>query len=67
MSKNNLLNSQQYGFVSGRSTVLQLIKVMDRWTEILDKGGCVYYDFLKAFDKVPHKRLVQKLNYYLCW
>ena len=67
MSKNNLLNSQQYGFVSGRSTVLQLIKVMDRWTEILDKGGCidvVYCDFLKAFDKVPHKRLVQKLNYY---
>ena len=41
MSKNNLLNSQQYGFVSGRSTVLQLIKVMDKWTEILDKGGCV--------------------------
>ena len=67
MSKNNLLNSQQYGFVSGRSTVLQLIKVMDRWTEILDKGGCVdvvYCDFLKAFNKVPHKRLVQKLNYY---
>ena len=67
MSNNNLLNSRQYGFVSGRSTVLQLIKVMDRWTEILDKGGCVdvvYCDFLKAFDKVPHKRLVQKLNYY---
>ena len=41
MSKNNLLSSQQYGFVTGRSTVLQLIEVIDRLTEILDKGGCI--------------------------
>jgi hypothetical protein len=67
MKKNNLFSNQQYGFISGRSTVLQLIRVLDRWTEILDKGGSIdviYCDFMKAFDKVPHRRLIEKLEYY---
>ena len=67
LKRNNILSRLQFGFVSGRSTVLQLLKVMDHWTETLDKGGnvdVVYCDFLKAFDKVPHKRLIQKLKFY---
>jgi hypothetical protein len=43
------------------ATVLQLLKVLDRWTEILHEGGCIdvaYCDFMKAFDKVPHRRLL---------
>ena len=53
------------GFISVRSTVLQLICVIDNWTEILDEGRCVdvaYYDFMKAFDKVCHKRIGKKKN-----
>lgn len=45
----------------GRSSVLQLIKVIDRWTQILDENKAVdiiYCDFMKAFDKVPHRRLL---------
>jgi hypothetical protein len=67
MNRNNYFSDKQYGFISGRSTVLQLIRVLDTWTEILDRGGCVdviYCDFMKAFDKVPHKRLCQVLQYY---
>ena len=45
MTKNKLFSKKQFGFISGRSTTLQLLKVMKEWTEILDKGGsidCVY-------------------------
>ena len=67
MTKNKLFSSKQFGFISGRSTTLQLLKVMDEWTEILDNGGkldSVYMDFMKAFDKVPHRRLVKKMERY---
>ena len=61
MMVHNLFSSQQYGFVKGRSTVLQLLNVMDVWTDAIDKGDSidtVYIDFTKAFDKVPHNRLI---------
>ena len=62
-----ILSKKQFGFIKGRSTILQLIKVMDDWTRILDEGGeidVIYMDFMKAFDKVPHKRLIEKLKCY---
>ena len=49
------------------ATTLQLLRLLERWTEILDLGGdidVVYCDFMKAFDKVPHKRLLQTLGHY---
>ena len=67
MKKNILFSKKQFGFISGRSTVLQLLQVLDKWTDILDRGGCVdviYCDFMKAFDKVPHLRLIHKLEKY---
>jgi hypothetical protein len=41
MQVHKLYSNKQFGFISGRSTVLQLLKVLDRWTEILDEGGCI--------------------------
>jgi hypothetical protein len=32
-------SDKQFGFISGRSTTLQLLIVMEEWTEILDNGG----------------------------
>ena len=67
MKQNGLFSNKQFGFIIGRSTTLQLLKVLDRWTEILDAGGYVdviYCDFKKAFDTVPHKRLMNVLKYY---
>ena len=67
MEKNDLFTNKQYGFMAGRSTALQLIRVMDEWTEAVDNGNsidCVYMDFQKAFDTVPHKRLINKLKAY---
>ena len=33
---NNLLSKYQFGFVKGRSTVLQLLNLLDTWTKHLD-------------------------------
>ena len=41
MKSNKLHSARQYGFISGRSTVLQLLTVMDKWYKILDEGGCI--------------------------
>ena len=52
--------------MTGRSTTIQLIQVMEDWTKYLDRGNAVdvvYMDFMKAFDKVSHRHLIQKLEY----
>jgi len=57
----------QYGFIKGRSTVLQLLKIMDEWTYNLDRGvqiDVIYTDFKKAFDTVSHQGLISKLKAY---
>jgi len=67
LQNNNILTNKQYGFIKGCSTTLQLLTIMDKWTEILERGGevdAVYFDFQKAFDTVPHKRLVELMQHY---
>ena len=67
LTDNKLISSRQYGFIKGRSTSLQLLHILDKWTDCLEHGGQVdvmYSDLEKAFDKVPHKRLISKLYCY---
>jgi len=33
---NHLFSNKQFGFIKGRSTSLQLLKILDKWTELLD-------------------------------
>ena len=64
MYTNHLFTDKQYGFMTGRSTSLN---VLDKWTEALDKGNeidCVYMDYKNTFDTVPHNRLLSKLKSY---
>jgi len=55
---NSLFSSKQFGFIKGRSTILQLLHVLDSWVKNLEGGqiDVIYMDFAKAFDKVPHCR-----------
>ena len=67
MKVNGLFSDRQFGFLNGHSTVLQLLVVLDKWTRIIEEGGsidCIYCDFKKAFDKVPHQRLLKKIRGY---
>jgi len=46
---------------------MQLLEVMDMWTESLESGGqidVVYTDLEKTVNKVLHKRLISKLYSY---
>jgi len=35
---NRMFSNKQFGFIKGRSTILQLLKVMDIWTDSLESG-----------------------------
>ena len=65
--KNNILSKEQFGFVSGRNTITQLLVTINDWMTELDNDNIVdaaYMDFRKAFDTVPHQRLITKLKSY---
>ena len=67
MELNKLFSANQNGFIKGRSCSTNLLAVMDKWTESLDLRlpvDTIYLDFAKAFDSVPHKRLLLKLQKY---
>ncbi len=64
---NNLLSKKQHGFINGRSTVTQLLNYLDKCAQSVSKGkvvDAIYLDFEKAFDTVPHRRLIGKLESY---
>ena len=68
LNEHNIITSNQHGFRAGMSCETQLIEVLEDWTNVMNKGSgqvdAIVLDFSKAFDMVPHRRLLQKLNSY---
>ena len=61
----SLIRDSQHGFVKGKSCLTNLIEFFEEVTKCVDEGRAVdviYKDFSKAFDKVPHGRLMKKVR-----
>ena len=64
---NNILSDSQHGFRAKRSCETQLVTFIDELQRHLAKGmqiDLAKLDFSKAFDVVPHSKLLYKLDYY---
>lgn len=65
LEKYKLIRDSQHGFLNGRSCLTNILDFLESATSELDSGNpvdIVYLDFSKAFDKVCHNRLVNKLE-----
>jgi hypothetical protein len=65
--RNRLLRDSQHGFRSKKSCVTNLLEFLEKVTSVVDSWGSmnvVFLEFMKAFDKVPHRRLLVKLRAY---
>ena len=63
--KHNLITSSQHGFLKARPCLTNILCFFEEITKWVDDGSpvdIVYLDFQKAFDKVPHQRLLLKLK-----
>jgi len=67
LEDNFILTKHQHGFRTGHSCATQLLEMMEDFSLFYDtvtSYDCIYLDFSKAFDRVPHNRLLTKLYNY---
>lgn len=65
LERHQILLDSQHGFRKGRSCLTNLLIFLEQITNCVEDGDSVdviFLDFAKAFDKVPHQRLLKKLN-----
>ena len=65
LENNKILFELQHGFRHNRSCETQLLSFIQELSETDNKTiqtDLIIMDFAKVFDKVPHRRLLYKLN-----
>ena len=65
LRSNNLLCTEQYGFLAGKSTELQLLEFYSNLIKSSNrsfKTDIIYIDMAKAFDTVCHSKLLSKIS-----
>ena len=63
--KHKLINPSQHGFLKAKSCLSNLLCFLEeitKWVDDVSPVDVIYLDFQKAFDKVPHQRLIRKLK-----
>ena len=59
------ITPHQWGFHPRKSTTAALLDVYNTWAKEIDKGDEIctfFFDLIKAFDSVPHQKLIEKLT-----
>ena len=67
LENNNIFCDRPHGFRSKLSCETQLLLFQQELLEVVEKGSqtdVIIMDFSKAFDKVPHRRLMGRIRYY---
>ena len=65
IEKFNMLTEDQHGFRQKRSCCTQLLETVHDWAKADDISSpvdVIYLDYRKAFDSVPHGRILEKLK-----
>ena len=65
LRENGYISQCQYGFLSGKSTTLQLIQYYRNLARVMDNNYTLhttYIDFAKAFDTVSHAKLLSTIE-----
>ncbi len=65
LDRYGLINESQHGFTKGRSCLTNLLSFYSEVYKAVDNGKAydiIYLDFSKAFDRVPHERLIRKVE-----
>ena len=65
LNRNNIILPHQHGFRSGHSCETQLVEAVHDWSASMNKRhqtDLILPDLSKAFDCVPHPRLLHELN-----
>jgi len=64
LHSHQLINKHQHGFLKKHSTLTNLLESVNDWSLSLSRHNSVaiaYIDFQRAFDSVPHPKLLHKL------
>ena len=64
MTQNTLFSPYQHAFIPGKSCITQLLETLEVITDAMDQGydvDIIYLDYIKTFDKIPHKFLLKNL------
>ena len=65
LDRHNLVLDSQHGFQRGRSCTTNLLVFLDKVSLAVDNSvsvDAIFLDLAKAFDKVPHQRLLNKVK-----
>ena len=67
LEKEGMITDKQFGFRKERSCITNLFSFYSRIIDITQErdgwADCIYLDLKKIFDKIPHRRLLWKLEH----